>query len=330
MAARSERQLLEYRSSVADPADFDSFWHDTLSEVQQHNIDVSASPVARQLETVDVYDVRFNGYGGQPIAAWLRLPAGRVALPLVTVVEFDGYGRGRGRPEENLLWASAGFAHLEMDTRGQSWSGWPSDTADPVASTPHMPGMLTKGVLTPETYYYRRVYTDAVRAFDALPYLPAVNAELAFALGTSQGGGIALAARALSQRVRGAIIRVPFLSDMPQALADTNEYPYRELADYLAVYRHQEEQVFRTLSYFDGVNFARRAAVPAQFSVALRDSVCPPAAVLGAYNAYAGEKALTVWSYNGHEGGGIDDDLLAISKLNEWGEVRESAAPRVR
>jgi cephalosporin-C deacetylase len=61
--------------------------------------------------------------------------------PLPAIVEFDGYGRGRGEPIENLLWASAGFAHLEMDTRGQSWSGWRSSTPDPHGSEAHGPGL---------------------------------------------------------------------------------------------------------------------------------------------------------------------------------------------
>ena len=34
------------------------------------------------------------------------------------------------------------------------------------------------------------------------------------------------------------------------------------------------------------------------------DEVCPPSTVYAAYNRYAGPKRITVWPYNGHEGGG--------------------------
>ena len=44
----------------------------------------------------------------------------------------------------------------------------------------------------------------------------------------------------------------------------------------------------RTLSYFDGVSFARRAAAPALFSVGLMDMVCPPSTVYAAFNASRG------------------------------------------
>jgi cephalosporin-C deacetylase len=190
-----------------------------------------------------------------------------------------------------------------------------------------MPGMLTKGVSSKETYYYRRVFTDAVRAFDALQHLPRVDASRAFALGTSQGGGIALAASALAGNVQGTAVRVPFLCDIPQSIANTTSYPYGELADYLSIYRDREAEVLRTMSYFDGVNFARRVQSPALFSVALRDTVCPPASIYGAYNAYAGEKALNVWRFNGHEGGGIHDDLAALGAFDKWSRRLQQNAP---
>jgi cephalosporin-C deacetylase len=45
------------------------------------------------------------------------------------------------------------------------------------------------------------------------------------------------------------------------------------------------------------------------------DPITPPSTVYAAYNAYDGEKQLSVWRYNGHEGGGPDDDLAALDFL---------------
>ena len=75
--------------------------------------------------------------------------------------------------------------------------------------------------------------------------------------------------------------------------------------------------MFRTLAYFDGVNFAARATAPALFSAALRDPVCPPSTVYGAFHAYGGEREMAVWEYNGHEGGGIRDEERALEFLRE-------------
>lgn len=311
-----ESGLIDYRSEQRCPADFDRFWAETIGDARAVPTDVTATLVRTGLTTIESYDVRFNGFGGERIAAWLRVPAG-ADRPLPVIVEFDGYGKGRGEAIQNLLWASAGFAHLELDTRGQAWSGWRSDTPDPHGSEAHGPGLLTKGIAAPESYYYRRVYTDAVRAIDAARDLPQIDGGRIGLLGTSQGGGIALAAAGLADGISAVVVRVPFLCDFPRATLIAQEYPFREIADYLAVYRDNEAEVLHTLSYFDGVNFAARASAPARFSVGLMDRICPPSTVFAARNAYAGKSQIKVWRYSGHEGGGVDDDLAALAAFRE-------------
>ncbi|MBF4993228.1 acetylxylan esterase [Arthrobacter gandavensis] len=308
-------QLTAYRGSQQDPEDFDAFWAQTLAEAQAHPLDVRLERAETVLSTVDVWDVTFNGYGGEPIRAWLRLPAGSGG-PLPGVVQFVGYGGGRGDASENLFWSSAGFAHLQMDTRGQG-AGW-SKGATPDASGsagPQVPGVMTRGVLDPHTYYYRRLFTDAVRAVAALQSLDAVDPARCAAVGSSQGGASALAAAALAPGLAAVCANVPFLADLPRAVHVTDAYPYREVRDYLAVHRTQAAQVMDTLAYFDVVNFSRRAQPPALFSVALMDVVTPPFTVYAAYNTYAGTKDLLVWPYNGHEGGGVEDQIAAARFL---------------
>jgi cephalosporin-C deacetylase len=71
--------------------------------------------------------------------------------------------------------------------------------------------------------------------------------------------------------------------------------------------------VFRSLSYFDGVNLAARARGRALFSVGLMDPICPPSTVFAAYNHYGGPKEIRVYPYNQHEGGG---SFQTVEKLN--------------
>ncbi|TFB49937.1 acetylxylan esterase [Cryobacterium tagatosivorans] len=306
-----EAELRTYRSTQHDPADFDAFWADTLAETRRHELVVTATPVDAGLATLDVFDVSFPGFGGEQIKAWLRVPRGSEG-PLPTIVQFHGYGRGRGQAFENLLWASAGFAHFDMDTRGQGWGGSTGDTADESGSGPQVPGFLTRGVESRETYYYRRVFADAVRAVAAARSLAVVDSARVGVVGISQGGGIALAVAGLVPDLAAVVARVPFLCDFPRASVITDELPYKEVGQYLATHRHRVDQVHATLAYFDGVNFARRATAPLAITAALMDSICPPSTIFGAYNNYAGPKTITVWPYNGHEGGSWEDDALAL------------------
>ncbi len=309
-------ELQAYRSSQIDPPEFDDFWAGTLAEAAAHDIDVRLEQVSTGLTTVDTWDVTFRGYAGQDVRAWLRVPA-RHTAPLPAVVQYVGYGGGRGHALESLLWASAGFAHLHMDTRGQG-AGWSTgDTPDPAPAGPQVPGVMTRGVLDPASYYYRRLYTDAVRAVDAARALPQVDPAAIAVLGGSQGGGLALAVAGLRTDLAAAVAFVPFLCDFPRATRITDSYPYREIADYLKTHRERVERVHRTLSYFDGVNFARRATTPALFSAALMDATCPPSTIYGAFNEYAGPRRMLLWEYNGHEGGGILDEVHALEFLRK-------------
>jgi cephalosporin-C deacetylase len=310
-----ESELQSYRSEQADPDDFDAFWQSTLEQSRAVDLNLVATRLVTPLTQIDVYDVTFAGFGGQPIKAWLRVPAGTsTALP--TVVQFVSYGGGRGLPIDNLLWSSAGFAHFQMDTRGQGSEWSVGDTPDPEGAGPQASGFMTRGIGHRDSYYYRRVFVDAVRAVEAACALDLVDARRLAVMGHSQGGGIALAVAGLLPGLGAVIADAPLLCDFPRATIITDHRLYGEIRQYLSVHRYEAESVHRTLSYFDGVNFAKRASSPGWFSVGMMDDVCPPSTVYGAFHTYAGEKHITSWKYNGHEVGGVDGDLATLEILN--------------
>lgn len=303
-------ELKNYRPTREEPADFDSFWKSTLAETRTHPLDAKFEKVDYGLVAQETFDVTFNGFGGQPVKGWLILPTQRNGK-LPVIVEFIGYGGGRQFGFNWLLWASAGYAHFVMDTRGQG-STWSSgDTPDLYADggNAHFPGSMTKGILDPQHYYYRRVFTDAVRAIEAARSHPEVDEARVAVTGGSQGGGISIAAAGLVPDVAVAMPDVPFLCHYRRATEIVDSYPYKEIAEYCHIHRDKVETVFNTLSYFDGVNFSARAKAKTLFSTGLMDQVCPPSTVYAAFNHWAGEKDIKVYPYNGHEGGQSFHDL---------------------
>jgi cephalosporin-C deacetylase len=309
-------ELRKYTSAASEPEDFDAFWSETLREAREEPPEPRVDRVEGVLRAIDVYDVTYPGFGKHPIRGWLMTPP-NPDRPLPAVVVFRGYGGGRGLPHEKMSWAAAGYACLVMDTRGQG-SAWGTggDTPDPVGSDPSVPGFMTRGITDPLSYYYRRVFTDAVRAVDAVRRLKIVDGSKVAVAGNSQGGGVALAVGGLVEDVVAVMPDVPFLCDFPRAVGITDRDPYQEIVRYLAVHRDAQEQVFRTLSYFDGVNFAKRASAPAFFSVGLMDQTCPPSTVFAAVNAYSGPVEVGVYPFNDHEGG----DGHHWMRLAEWFE----------
>ena len=298
--------LREYRPAVAVPADLDVFWDSTLAASRRAVTPPELRPVDAHLPLLDVFDVRFSGFAGERVAAWLLRPRGESG-PLPAVVTYRGYGGGRGRPVEHVAWAAAGYVHLVMDTRGQG-SGWSAGaTADPHGAGPAYPGVMTRGIESPDTYYYRRVITDAVLAVDTVAALAEVDPARIAVAGESQGGGVAIAAAALGDPVAAALVDVPFLCHMSRAITITPQAPYSEIVAYLSTHHGAQESVLRTLSYVDGAVLAAKVDAPSLFSVALMDEVCPPSTVFAAYNRLGtADREIRVYPFNGHEGGRPD------------------------
>ncbi|MDU0348734.1 acetylxylan esterase [Actinomyces sp. MRS3W] len=303
-------ELEHYSPELPEPEDLDAFWERTLTENPFDPDSVTAVAVDTPLVTHRVDDVTFGGYAGDPIRAWLRIPADATG-PLPTIVEFLGMGGGRGMPQDNLMWSAAGYAHLVMDTRGQG-SHWGSGghTPDPHGTGPAAAGFATHGLEHPDEYLYRRLFVDAHHAVEAVSILPEVDPTRITVTGVSQGGGLAIAAAALNHRVIAAMPDVPFMCAFPRALGLTDDAPYADVAQYLAVHRDDEEAVHHTLAYFDCALLGRRATCPALFSTGLMDMTCPPSTVFAARNRWGqaspqppAQPDIRVYPFNGHEGG---------------------------
>ena len=295
-------ELEAYRPDVREPADFDAFWQRTLAEAATHPLDARFDPVADPIyRGVDVCDVTYRGWGGDPIRAWLILPAG-VTGRRPCLITFVGYGGGRGLPVDHLAPATAGYAHFVMDTRGQGATWSPGDTPDPVGGGPQHPGFMTRGIESPDTYYYRRVFTDAVRALEAAAAHPHVDPARLGVMGSSQGGGIALATAALAaDRVRLLAADVPFLCDFRRAVAITPQGPYPEIAAFLKAFPHLYDQAFKTLSYCDNLNLAPWIKCRTIVLNCLWDAICPPSTIFGVYNHMTADKRIEVYPFHGHE-----------------------------
>lgn len=308
----SLEELRAYKPDREEPKDFDAFWRATLEEARKYPLNARFERSDYGFKTVEAYDVTYAGYGGQPIKGWLLLPVGPKG-PLPCVVEFIGYGGGRGFPFDWLLWPSLGYATLIMDTRGQGSSWRHGDTPDlPDGANPFYPGFMTQGILHPETYFYRRVFTDAVRAVEAARSHKAVDPQRIAVTGGSQGGGITVAVSGLVPDIAISMPDVPFMCHYRRALGLTDKYPYAEIVHYLGTHRDHEETVYRTLSYFDGINFAARSKARALYSTAMMDPICPPSTVFATYNHVNAPKEIKVYTFNEHEGG---SDFQTLEKM---------------
>jgi cephalosporin-C deacetylase len=301
----SPAELERYRITTAEPDDLDAWWAARLDEARA--VAKPAELVRYRPDTygpLPVWDVEFSGANGDRIRGWyLRPPgSGEEAVPLV--VTFIGYGGGRGLPVDHTALPSAGFAVFVMDVRGQGGRWTVGATGDPgrTGSGPEFPGVMTRGIADPLTYYCTRLITDAVCAVEVAARLPGADPDRIAVRGASQGGGLALAAAALSgDAVRLCHADVPFLCDFQRAVTVAGGPPYAEISDFLAQHVDLVPAALDTLRYVDCALLARRITAPCLLSVGLMDEVCPPSTVYAAYHEIRAPKELAVSPFGGHD-----------------------------
>jgi cephalosporin-C deacetylase len=161
---------------------------------------------------------------------------------------------------------------------------------------------MTQGIRNPDTYYYRYVYADALRALELLANRDEVDESRLAITGVSQGGGLTLAAAALSPRtIIAALPDIPFLCDYRRAIAITPAGPYPEIPLFLKSFPHLQEDAMRTLSYFDNLNLAPWIKCRTVISNCLWDDICPPSTIFAVYNHMTAEKQMEIYPYHKHE-----------------------------
>jgi cephalosporin-C deacetylase len=298
-----------FTSTAKRPVNFDSFWFDTLAEL------ASVPPNAaftkdefRSDDAVEVFDVRYDSYGGMRIAGWYARPAGRDAqMPgLLTV---PGYVSEPKIPKD---WARRGYATFSAAPRGKLRSNSEFD--------PGYPGLLTHNITDRDNYAYRGFYMDALRAFDILAALPEVDQQRVGVTGSSQGGALTLLISALRvNSVAAAAAGAPYLCSYMDAALLTHSYPYQEINEYLKINPEQEAEVREVLNYYDIHHFASAIRAPIVVNIGLQDDVCPPETGFAVFGQIgSSDKKLYPYDKCGHDAGAtaghneIVEDFLSL------------------
>ncbi len=304
----SLEQLREYKPALSGkPDDFNEFWEGQKEKMKSVRPNVKVSGRPYPVPSVEVADLIMESWDSTPLNGIFIKPAGVKECPVI--VCFHGYTGSCGLAADYLKWTALGAAVYSFDVRGQGSS---PDYAR-YGNGSRVPGWMLNGIHTHENYYYTNVYRDLilqlqwVRSEEALVIPSSLGV-----MGSSQGGGLALAAAALGKDVDYVVSDWPFMTHFDRALDIALQGPYLEIVNYFKWNDPQGKTravVKKTLSYIDSLHFCDSITCPALMAAGLEDSVTPPSTVFAAYNhLQSTDKEMEVYPQFTHEMNGFHEE----------------------
>lgn len=296
-------ELYEYQGRNPRPQDFDTYWEESLAELEA--IDpapqlVRSTRIASR--NTECFDLWFTSIGGARIYAKYLRPKSRTA-PCPAILMFHGYSAESGEWNDKLAYTSEGFAIAALDSRGQG--GLSQDAGSVQGMT--LRGHIVRGLEdpNPKKLLFRSHFLDTVQLARVIASLEEVDADRISCYGGSQGGGLALACASLSPLIKRCAAFFPFLCDYQRVWEmDLAKDAYEELSYYFRrrdPAHKTEATVFEKLGYIDCQHLAPRITAKVLMQTGLMDTICPPSTQFAAYNKITSEKDIIIYPDFGHE-----------------------------
>lgn len=281
---------LKIKASLPAPDDFDEFWNKKKAALAKVPMNVVMTPVDYKDETVEVFDVKVDCYGGKPVSGYFARPKGAKAKSLPAILLTHGAGVGSSLLDRAVAGAKKGMLSLDLNAHGII-NGQDRKYYDQLRRT-SLKDYFLSGREDRDRFYFLGMYLRLIRAIDFLTSQQEYNGKAMIVRGSSQGGGQALAAAGLDERVTALVANVPALCSLT---GEVNGRP--------------DKKVFETVRYYDTVNFAKRIKAEAIVSVGFIDNVCRPTGVYTMYNNLKGKKEIICRPLMKHE---IKPDVESI------------------
>lgn len=166
------------------------------------------------------------------------------------------------------------------------------------------------------------MFAGVLRAGDFIFSLPRFDATNYVVQGGSQGGGLAIVAGALDERVKGIVVAHPAMSDYFAYFAGKpGGWPhlFQDTAGMKAL-----PEKLATIPYYDVVNFARLVRVPGFYTWGFNDNTVPPTSAYAAYNLITAPKDLFISPDVQHFTDKSQEDRSRAWELEKLGVIKQN------
>lgn len=289
---------LKIQPSLPVPDDFDQFWADQKAQLARVPMNAKLTPVEQANAEIECYDVQLACLGGAPVSGYLAKPKNAAPKSLPAILWVHGAGVRSSSLPAAISGAQANMLSMDINAHGIP-NGKPAKYYQGLAAG-ELKDYRSEGRENRETSYFRGMYLRLVRAIDFLTAQPEWDGRIVAVNGHSQGGGQALVAGGLDDRVTFVASGVPAICDHSGRVAGRiNGWP--------KLVPNGEDgkpdpKILEASRYVDAVNFASRCRADAILSVGFVDRTCPPSSCYAAYNQLLGDKEMMNEPLMGHAG----------------------------
>ena len=286
----------EIKLSMPVPDDFDEFWDRQKAELAKVAMNPKLTPVESKNDAIECFDVQLDCLGGAPVSGYFGRPKTAKAKSLPAIL----YVHGAGVRSSSLGNAVSGAGHgmLAMDINAHGIPNGKPAAFYADVNGGQLANYRHRGRENRETIYFRGMFLRLIRAIDFLTSQPEWNGKTLAVIGHSQGGGQALAAGGLDNRVTFIGVGVPAICDHSGKVSGRiNGWPklVPDGEDGKPV-----PSILEAARYVDSVNMASRAKAEAIMSIGFIDVTCPPTTCYAAYNQLKGKKQVINEPAMGH------------------------------
>jgi len=281
-----------FKSTVAEPADYDAFWKKKLEELAA----VPMNPVLEEVPDsgspdVQLCKITMDNIRGTKIYGYLARPKGTQSLPAQLQVQY--WGLYPLNKKEVVDIAKKGWIALNIMAHDL-----PCDRDAAFYKNPGVNTYVNTGADDPDKSYFLRMFLSCSRAVDYLASRSDWNKGALLVQGGSQGGFQGIATAALNPKVTALTVFVPgggnltgFLDNQPSGWPG---WVYSKATG------AQREAMIKTAGYYDANNFAKRIKCPVLVGTGLLDTISNPITQFTMFNNITAPKRMVLLPADEH------------------------------
>lgn len=272
---------LSIKVSRPAPEDFDKFWQGRKEELAKVPMKVTMEPAdipADMKGKVECFDIKIDCAGGMPVSGYFSRPVNAAKGSLPALVAYHGAGV---RSSNKLLgYAAQGMLALDINAHGIE-NGKPESFYKELKEG-KLKGYPYFNSNDKDKIYFNGMFLRLIRSLEFIKSQPEWDGKILIVTGSSQGGAQSLVAAGIDSQVTLCIAHVPAMCDHTGILANQSSgWPrFIKMKDG----KPENEDILKTVPYFDAANFAARIKAETLVTVGFIDTTCAPTSVYAAYN----------------------------------------------